>query len=328
MRLGSIVIGRGPVHILLLALTLVATFTTLTSVAQAANGWDVVAVRAPDNQLVFCRAELPDAKTNLTLAVALSAKDEVNIGIKVPGGDFTKGEGYDVTLSLDNDFSKKVTAESAMSELLLIRLGVNPGFLARLSKASVLRVVGDADATEFKLKGSSKAVEQLRLCVKDAGAAPQGTAAATTAEGFPLGLAALLQASGLVVKPVLLPDVPGRAVDYAWTTSVNKTEIEGGFRERAGESKALADIVTQELAPYKKECGAKNVQAGKVETLKTLALQDVAIACGKEHAAFLFYKTNTGIFALLVHRGDKAAATAARDKVGAVVRRLGKEEKQ
>lgn len=292
-----------------------------------AEGWQVVAVRDPNDQLVFCRAEVLDPTTKLTLAVALSPKNEVNIGIKVPDGGFNKGEGFDVTLGLDNDWSKKVQAESAMSELLLIRLGVNNDFLQRFGKAAVLRVVGDADATEFKLKGSGKVVQQLQACVKNAPAETGQKAAAKDAGDFPIGLAALLQAAGLTVQPVPLPDVPGRAVDYAWTTNVGSVAVDGGFREMPNAAGNLQGMVAAQLAPYKKECGAKNIKEQKAEILPTLSLQSVDIACQKEFAAFLFYKTNTNIFAMVIHRGDSAAAKAARDKISVVVRRLGKEDK-
>lgn len=322
----SVSIGRPRwrVHFLLLPLLLVALSALPV---RAAEAWDVASISGPDGALAFCRAELYDPKTNLTLALALSPAGEVNLGVKVPDAGFTKGEGFAVTLKLDDDWQKPLTAESAMAELLLMRLGKNDDFLTRLQRAKTLQLVSDADTARFNLKGSKNAIEQLRACA----AAKPSASAAPSRQGLPAGLAALLQASNLQATPVSLPAVKGRAVDFAWTNQVQGQALEGGFREVPNAPAPLAALVEKALQEHQKGCPQPARQQNKPETLASLQLLTAELSCNGEFAAFLFYRTNSGIFATLVQRAPQAAAPAARtarNQIAATVRRLGQSEGQ
>jgi len=308
------------VHILL-------PFLALILVNAPAFAWDVLAVRDKAGNLAFCRAETKDNDTPLSLAIALSPLEEVNIGIKVPDAGFNKGEAYDVKVAVDTAWTKKVKAETVLEDLLIVRLGKAPDFLAAFEKGKSFTMAGDEDHTEFPLTGSKDVLAQLRKCIGMAGAEAVDDLAPDV---LPPGVAALLQAAEIDAQPVPLPKTPGRMVDYAWVAMMDGQKIDGGFIERKVDAKATFNgLVDKQVALYEKQCqGKPKTQRAKAEKLKGIDIQKANIACGDETGAFVFYKTDTNIFATIIHRAPAAgakAATHAQGNVADVVRRLAAE---
>ncbi len=298
-----------------------------------ANGWDINGIRRSDGTFGFCRAELPDPKTGLTLAIALSPAQEINLGIKVPqdvsGGGFKKGESFALTLAVDTVWTKQVTAEAGLPELLLMKLGNDPAFLTALAKGKTFTAKGDADATVFELAGASEAVKALQQCVADG-----SKGAAGAAPTLPQGLAALLQEAKVIVKPLALAGGKGaQAVDIAWVTNEAGAQLDGGFREaRAGKVEDFKSLSDGTINQLKGQCkpGLK-IEGGKAEKLTSLTLATYDLTCGPEVATVLAYKTETGIYGVLIHRApikDKAAAVAVRDRLAGIIRRLGNEAQE
>ncbi len=316
---------------LFLACMAVPTAAAPPPLASPAAPWTVLAVRDTSDAFVFCRAEIKDNDSPLTLAIALSAADEVNIGITVPNANYTLREGYDVKLAIDNTWSRAVTAETVLTDMLLVRLGKAPDFLAAVAKGKELRLQGDADATIFALPNSKKTMEQLRTCVKaSAVPAPADDLQPVT---LPEGLSALLQQAQLKVQPIAVPPVPGRMVDHAWRVTFDGAVVDGGFIERKATvaSDVAAGLQTQatnQLALYAKQCrGKAQTQTDKVDSQNGIAWQTAVITCAAgdktEVGAFLFYQTDTGIFATVIHRAPNSKnAVKARNAVADVVKRL------
>ena len=310
----------------------------LFSLPAAAKSWEINGIRRSDGTFGFCRAELPDPKTGLTLAIALSPANEVNLGIKVPqdvsGGGFKKGETFALALSVSGSgaagtlWTKQVTAEAGLPELLLMKLGNDQAFLAALGKGKTFTAKGDADSTVFELAGAAEAVKALQQCVAD------GSKMAA-APVLPAGLAALLQEAKVTVKPLALAGGRGaQAVDIAWVTTEAGVQLDGGFREaRAGSGEDFKTLSEGTVGQLKGQCKAGGkpglkVEGGKAEAEKSVTLATYDLTCGPEMASLLAYKTETGIYGVLIHRAalkDKAPAIAVRDRLAAIIRRLGNE---
>lgn len=299
------------------------------AVASAATtNWKVNGVRKTDGSFGFCRAETVDASTGLMLAVALSAAQEINIGIRVPpaknGGGFKKGETFALTLAVDTAWSKPVTAEAMLPELLLMKLGNDQAFLPALAKGSTLTAKGDSDATTFKLAGAATMVADLKQCVAEG----QKSAGPPT---LPQGLAALLREAKLDVKPLALAGGKGaQAVDVAWTVVEQGTTLDGGFREaRAAKGDSFKTLSDGTIGQLKGQCKpGLQIEGGKAEAEQSVTLATYDLTCGPEVATLLAYRTQSDIYGVLIHRApvaDKAKAIAVRDRLAAIIRRLGNE---
>lgn len=290
--------------------------------ATAPKGWEIVAIRRADGAFGFCRAETTDKANGLALDIALSPSLEVNLGIKVPKGNFTQGDAYPLTLSVDKLWSKQVQAEAALPELLLMRLGQDDAFMNAVVGGKMFSAKGDVDQTNFNLGDGAAVIKQLKACVAD------GVKETPASTNLPQGLSLLLKEAQLNVQPIpLAGGKSAQAVDQAWTVTVDGVEIDGGFREeRVEANKTFRALVDATVAQLKSECGAGlKAEAGKEEALKDLTLQTYGLTCGKQFVGLVAYRTATNIYGLLMHRAPvekKAAASTARDRLASVIRRI------
>ena len=299
--------------------------------------WEVVAIRKPtDGSFAFCRAERYYADSGLTLAIALSPAMEVNVGIKVPDAGFKKGEGYPLALKVEGtDWTKQATAEAALPELLLIRLGTDDKLMSALGKGTALSAKGDTDETRFTLAGASQMLDALKSCVNDGvkNKLPPMPQTQTGANGatLPEGLAALLKQAQLDVKPVKLAgDSEANAVDHAWTVTLDGATLDGGFREtRVKPAEDFKKLSAKTIDDLKAQCkqGLK-VAPGPEEKFSQLTMQTYNLTCDKEFVALVAYRTSTDIYGILMHRGaatQAKQAQAARDRLATILRKIGAE---
>ena len=92
---------------------------TPSDVATSKSGWQVGMIKDDKGNFSYClmRAEF---NNDLSLAFALSPKQEINIGIGVPKAGFSKDEKHPMNVAIDNAYSKDAIAIAANPELLLL----------------------------------------------------------------------------------------------------------------------------------------------------------------------------------------------------------------
>lgn len=321
------------VRILALALALLLPFNAVAADKKPApkpartDAWDIVAIRKTDGAFGFCRAERRDKESGLTLAIALSPTKEINIGIKVPDGEFKKGETFPLTLRVDGtNWTKPSQAEAALPDLLLIRLGTDETLLTAVTQGTAFVAKGDVDESRFTLAGSAQMMDALRSCIADGS---KGALPPLPKGDLPEGLAALLKEAKLDVKPIKLAGgKEANAVDYAWTVALDGATLDGGFREaRVKPTDDFKKLAAGTIDNLKAQCkqGLKSAP-GPEEKFSQLTMQTYNLSCGDEFVGLVTYRTATDIYGILMHRGkqsEQKQAISARDRIAAILRKIG-----
>lgn len=314
-----------------------------SDVAQSKNGWQVGMIKGEKGEFSYClmRAEF---NNDLSFAIALSPKQEINLGIGVPKAGFTKEEKHQMKVSVGS-YSKDAVAIAANPELLLIPMHEDKPLMDALRTGKVIALTGKEDATKFGLKNMDKALAGLQECVdvgtgkkpmpKEA-AAPAGKGAAADAKGgkkpvFPPSLKALLQKAGLKdLEIVDITDPKKAPVDFGWKTN----GLFGGMRERPVPAEATIEKMTELMeGGYKKQCtGAFTSTKGEIENYPGIQMRTMNVGCDmKEHNAYValfIYLTDNHLFTMFMHEGDganKESANKARDQVANLLRAIAKE---
>jgi hypothetical protein len=307
--------------------------------AQLKGDWSVSMAKGEKDAFAYCLMR-GSYSNGLQLAVALSPKKEVNIGVNVPDAGFKDGEHHPMAIAVDDLIRKEGPGFAPQPDLIMVPVGADSKVLTALRRGKVLSVEGPEDVAHFSLKGTSKALASLQDCV-DVGTgkkkAPDpalagGAPGKGEKKGFPQSLLALLKDAGLKdVEPVAIPDPSKAPIDFGWKTN----GIMGGLRERP----VPADMTLEKMrdvieAGYKKEC-ANMFQSSStpVETLPGVKLSTVDVSCqiGDKvaHVALLIYLTDTKLFSLFMHEGQnelKAKAVEAREAIANAIRKLAREQ--
>lgn len=305
-----------------------------SDVASSKKGWEVGMIKGEKGEFSYClmRAEFDN---DLSFAIALSPKQEINLGIGVPKAGFTKDEKHPMTVSIDKLYSKDAVSIAANPELLLLPMHQDKKLFDALKNGKVISLAGKEDSTKFALKNMAKALQGLQTCVDvgtgkkkmpDEPAGKKGKSAA-----FPPSLKGLLDKAGLKDLEILTIKDPSKApVDFGWKTQ----GLFGGMRERPVPPEATIEKMTDIMeGGYKKQCtGTFTITKGDIETYSGVKVRTLNVGCDmKEHNAYvalLIYLTDNHLFTMFMHEGDntnKDAANKARDSLAALIRQIAKE---
>ncbi len=329
---------------LVLAAMLAALLPASTTLAAAPpparlkGGFDVGMIEDGKGGFAYC---LMRGKygNGLQLAIALSPKHEVNIGVVVPEGGFTKDDKFLLKVRVDDIFERGNVAMAPQPELLMAPMGADKKAITALKKGRVLALEGPEDIAYFSLKGSAKGLRELERCVGVGTGKIKMPEPKTAANGkagkppaFPAKLARLLKEAGLDGLEIMdVPDPSRSPVDYAWRAD----GVMGGLRERAvPEDMTLEKMTTIIAEGYRKQCeGMFNVVKGDAESLPGVNMRALDVACQTQdkyaYVALLVYLTDTRLFSMFMHEADgpeKPKAMKARDKVAAAIRGLAKKQ--
>lgn len=306
--------------------------------AQLKGRWVVGMIQGEKGAFAYCLARAP-YNNGLQLAIALSGKREVNIGVVVPEAGFSGGDKYPMAVSIDGNFKREHIGVAPQPELIMVPLGSDSSVMGALKKGKVLSIEGPEDIAAFSLKGSDKALGSLQQCV-DIGTGkikpPKSEQMATgkgKASPFPPSLLKLLKAAGLKSLEIIpVPDPEHAPVDFAWRTE----GVLGGLRERpVPEDVTLEKMSSLIEDSYKKQCkGMFTADFTPPEELPGVHLRTANISCQMEgkyaSIALLLYLTDTHLFSLFMHEtegGQKEKAFHARDAIAAQIRKLAKQQK-
>lgn len=284
------------------------------------------------DKFAYCMMHAP-YDNGLTLAVALSPKGEVNVGVQVPSASFKSTDKFPMTITIDKNIKRERPSIAATPELLLTPLGPDKEVLTGLRKGSVLGMAGPQDTAYFSLKGTSKGLTRLQECV-DAGTgkakpvAEKKTAKSGKAPEFPPGLMQLLQESGFNDIQIVPIDDPSKApVDFAWRTN----GVFGGVRGRPMPADVTIEKMTDMIeSGFKNQCkGTFTASMGEIESATGMKLRKGEISCKMEKesidVALLLYLTDAKVFTMFMHEAPlekKADAIKARDAVTATIKKL------
>lgn len=315
-----------------------------SDVAQSKKGWQVGMIKGEKGEFSYClmRAEF---NNDLSFAVALSPKQEINLGIGVPKAGFTKEEKHQMKVTVGS-YSKDTVAVAANPELLLIPMHEDKPLMDALRSGKVITLTGKEDATKFSLKNADKALAGLQECVdvstgkkpmpKQAAAGKGAADDAAASKGgkklvFPPSLKALLVKAGLKdLEIVEITDPKKAPVDFGWKTN----GLFGGMRERPVPADASIEKMTELMkGGYKKQCtGSFTSTKGEVENYPGIQMRTMNVGCDmKEHNAYValfIYLTDNHLFTMFMHEGDganKENANKTRDQVANLLRSIAKE---
>lgn len=321
------------------ALAVAAPAYAETSAATPKGDWGVGMIKDDKGKFDYCLMRAPYSN-GLSLALALSPKGELNIGVQVPKAEYKKEDKFPMVVAVDGKLDRQRVAVPVNPELLLTPMGPDKDLIAAIRKGKVLSMKGPEDTAYFKLKGTGKAFDNLQKCVgvgtgkikETAQAAPAGKAGAKG--GFPPGLLQLLKESGLSdVEPMNVPDPSKSPVDLAWKAN----GVMGGLRERPVPKEETIEKMTDLIeGSFKKQCsGTFNATNTDVEKLPGLQLRKADVSCQMDkhtvNVALLLYRTDEGLFSMFMHEGPddkKDAAMKARDGVAESIRKMAKEHGQ
>ncbi|MDX1921686.1 MAG: hypothetical protein SFW65_00965 [Alphaproteobacteria bacterium] len=314
-----------------------------SDVAQPKEKWQVGMIKGEKGEFNYClmRAEF---NNDLSFAIALSPKQEINLGIGVPKAGFTKDEKHQMNVSIGSVYNKDAVAVAANPELLLIPMHEDSKLMDALRGGKMIALTGKEDSTKFALKNMPQALDGLKTCVDvgtgkkpmpqqpaEAPAGKDGKKAAAKEIKFPPSLKALLDKAGLKDLEILTIKDPSRApVDFGWKTQ----GLFGGMRERPVPAEATMEKMTELMeGGYKKQCsGTFNVTKGEIENYSGIQMRTMNVGCEmKEHNAYValfIYLTDNHLFTMFMHEGDgtnKDAANKARDQVANLLRQIAKE---
>jgi len=107
-------------------------------------------IHQKDGTLRMCLAKSAYEDQRL-FNLALTPQEEVQIALKIPKGNFIKRHHYDIDLTLDQEAPHRVRATAVSDETLLLEMGVNPSFKARLATAQTLSIGTDTNKVLFRL---------------------------------------------------------------------------------------------------------------------------------------------------------------------------------
>jgi hypothetical protein len=341
-------------HLLALALGAVLGLSSVlptTALAQApATGgaqltgaptgdWRGGPVTDANGKFAYCVSE-NRFDNKLALVIARNSKGETNLAIGIPGAGMTQGTKFPMSVRVDETVKRNFTALAVEPDLLVVSTGNDDELYEGMRKGSRLIMQGPTDTAIFQLRGTAKALGDLRTCAQQAGAGAAAKPGAgpggpkPVAVTLPDTLRAILNAAGLrQAVPLSLAGVPEdrRPADFAWRLG----PVFGGVREsKAPPNADFAVLTTNYLDVLKQRCGGEySATPAPVETLPRVTLRTAMVTCspkeGKINVAILFYKSQGDIFTVFFHEAtdaDVELAKKARDGLATVVRKLGSDQ--
>jgi len=305
--------------------------------------WRGGPVADPNGKFAYCVAE-NRFDNKLALVIARNPNGETNLAIGIPGAGMAKGTKFQMSVRVDETIKRNFTGIAVEPDLLVVSTGKDDELYESMRKGSRLIMQGPTDTAIFQLRGTGKALGELKSCAQNGTGTigtgkPSGPNAAQGAQKqaaavLPETLRAILNAAGLgQAVPLSLAGVPEdrRPADFAWKIG----PVFGGVREaRAPAGASFDSLTTSYLDVLKQRCsGAFTATPAAIETLPRVTLRTANVSCspqeGKINVSILFYKSQGDIFTVFFHEAsdaDLALANQARDGLAQVVRKLGSEQ--
>jgi hypothetical protein len=307
--------------------------------------WRGGPVADANGKFAYCIAQ-NQFDNKLTLVIARNPNGETNLAIGIPGAGMAKGTKFPMSVRVDETVKRNFTGIAVEPDLLVVSTGKDDELYESMRKGSRLIMQGPTDTAIFQLRGTGKALGELKSCAQTGsgnigtGGKPPAPNAQGGAQGaqkpvvLPETLRAILNAAGLrQAVPLSLAGIPEdrRPADFAWKIG----PVFGGVREaRAPAEATFESLTTTYLDVLKQRCsGAFTATPAAIETLPRVTLRTANVSCtpaeGKINVSILFYKSQGDIFTVFFHEAsdaDLALANQARDGLARVVRKLGTEQ--
>jgi hypothetical protein len=306
--------------------------------------WRGGPVTDPNGKFAYCVAE-NRFDNKLALVIARNPNGETNLAIGIPGAGMAQGTKFPMSVRVDETVKRNLTGIAVEPDLLVVSTGKDDELFESMRKGSRLIMQGPTDTAIFQLRGTGKALGDLRTCAQTAGASGVTKPAGPGAQGgqggqggqkpvavvLPDTLRAILNAAGLrEAVPLSMANIPEdrRPADFAWKIG----PVFGGVREaRAPADTTFETLTTNYLDILKQRCsGEFTATPAAVESLPRVTLRTANVSCtppeGKINVAILFYKSQGDIFTVFFHEASDAdleLAKKARDGLTQVVRKLG-----
>jgi hypothetical protein len=285
-------------------------------------------------------------ENGLGLVFARTSQGETNIAVAIPGAELKEEERFTFQVDVDGGIRRQIQGAAVEPTMIVIPTGRDAELYEGLGRGSRLTIRGPQDTVSFQLKGTAKALSDLRACaerVAGGGAAQAGQGAGQGGAGqgagparppLPPSLQAILARSGLTELQVLnmerLPPEK-RPADFAWRFE----GVFGGVRElNAAPDSDFAKLTETYNEALKRACdGTFEVVPEAVSTAGTVRMRTANATCTmtdrKVNVALLYYLTETNIFTVFFHEAtDEARAKAAstRDGIARTIRELAERE--
>lgn len=293
-----------------------------------AGEWQSRAVNGQDGAFAYCVTE-NRFDSGHALIVARNPAGELNLALGIPGAQLPQGEKWAVKVSVDGKTARELAAVASRTDMLVIPQGKDEELATGIMNGRFLLIESSNDKITFQLKGTRKALADLKTCVDKSG---QGFPVAKAAAVPPLPpmLSDMLARAGVKEhQPIDLGKVPAaeRPADYAWRIG----SIVGAAREvQAGADATIAEASSLYVDSLLKRCDGKTAsRLGEPETVAGLSLRTASIECegkeGKLHVAALFYLTPERLFTVIFHEAaekDAPVADEIRDNLAKVLRAI------
>ena len=230
--------------------------------------WRGGPVTDPDGKFAYCVAE-NRFDNKLALVIARNPNGETNLAIGIPGAGMAKGTKFPMSVRVDETVKRSFTGIAVEPDLLVVSTGKDDELYESMRKGSRLIMQGPTDTAIFQLRGTGKALGELKSCAQNgsgnigAGGKPPAPNAQGGAQGgqkpvaappLPETLRAILNAAGLrQAVPLSLAGIPEdrRPADFAWKIG----PVFGGVREARAPAEATFEaLTTNYLDVLKQRC--------------------------------------------------------------------------
>jgi hypothetical protein len=282
----------------------------------------------------------------LGLVFARTPQGETNIAVAIPGAELKAEERFTFQVDVDGGIRRQIQGAAVEPTMIVIPTGRDAELYEGLGRGNSLTIRGPQDTVSFQLKGTAKALSDLRACAErmagggaaqaQAGQGGNGQGAGPARPPLPPSLQAILARSGLTELQVLnmerLPPEK-RPADFAWRFN----GVFGGVRElNAAPDSDFAKLTETYNEALKRACdGTFEVVPEAVSTAGTVRMRKANATCTmtdrKVNVALLYYLTETNIFTVFFHEATdeaRAKAVSTRDGIARTISELAEREAQ
>jgi hypothetical protein len=300
--------------------------------AEPVGEWLVGPVVDPKGEFLYCVSE-SRYNNGQSLVIGRSPREEINLAIGTNGGTLIQGQGSRVKISVDGELNRSRQAFATQPDLLVIANGPDRELVDALEHGKLLVIEGPKDSIGFVLKGTGKAMRDLRTCVAEARSGkPVKPLGRVEADGSPTTLPPrlreLLAEAGF--KKVDLLALKAAPVGFENAQAVWRSGgVVAGVQEAPAEAdKTLPGLSEALMLKLRTGCGAAyEPRWTDPEVLAEAALRLGSTPClvpgkDKQHLSLLVFLTRNGLFTSFFFLApDREAATRDRDAVAKVVRK-------
>ena len=277
-----------------------------------------------------------DYANGLTLALLMSPRYELNIGLLNPAWDFVAeaeaeaaaaaaGEAPDdddeeeppvAEVRVDEAFSREFAVNKVGKDILMVTTGQNDQLIELLMRGNALFVTVDQGSYQFALSGTFNSITALRSCIDTARqlAAEARATAGAGAAGAPLNgpaLVNLLRAAGLESASVAPQDAASSplGLSFAWSLG----GLTGGVHQSPRQSPQVeidkfAELYIDQFESTCTDAFQQNEQPAEI-VRELYALKSATMQCGDDASGThvsLFIALDDSFYTAFFHQGPVA----------------------